>query len=46
MLYYKHPVFMCTNVRADGNQSCQQYGAQKGIDKHLIKEKYRGALET
>jgi len=28
MSYYKHHVFFCTNLRADGSACCQQYDAQ------------------
>lgn len=32
MSYYKHHVFMCTNLRADGSQSCEQCNAQASRD--------------
>lgn len=28
MSYYRHHVFFCTNLRADGSQCCQQAGAE------------------
>ena len=28
MSYYRHHVFFCTNLRADGSACCQQFGAQ------------------
>jgi (2Fe-2S) ferredoxin len=30
--YYKHHVFICTNLRADGSQCCQQCNAQASRD--------------
>ena len=30
--YYKYHVFMCTNLRADGSQCCEQCGAQASRD--------------
>lgn len=30
--YYKYHVFFCTNLRADGSQSCEQCGAQASRD--------------
>lgn len=32
MSYYRYHVFFCTNLRADGSQCCQQYGAQAARD--------------
>ena len=32
MSYYKHHVFVWTNLRAEGSQSCQQYDAQNMRD--------------
>ncbi len=30
--YYKYHVFLCTNLRADGSQCCEQCGAQASRD--------------
>ena len=40
MSYYKHHVFFCTNLRADGSACCQQYDSQGMRDyvKKRIKE--------
>lgn len=32
MSYYRYHVFMCTNLRKDGRQSCEQCGAQRMRD--------------
>ena len=32
MSYYRYHVFMCTNLRKDGRQSCELCGAQKMRD--------------
>ncbi len=32
MSYYKNHVFVCTNLRADGTQSCNQFKAQEMRD--------------
>lgn len=32
MSYYRHHVFFCTNLRADGSACCQQYDAQSMRD--------------
>lgn len=32
MSYYRYHVFFCTNLRTDGSQCCQQYGAQAARD--------------
>lgn len=38
--YYRYHVFFCTNLRDDGSQCCQQYGAQDARDyvKRRVKE--------
>ena len=40
MSYYRYHVFFCTNMRPDGSQCCQQYGAQEARDyvKQRVKE--------
>jgi (2Fe-2S) ferredoxin len=40
MPYYKHHVFMCTNLREDGRASCQDHGASEMRDylKKKVKE--------
>ncbi len=40
MSYYKHHVFFCTNQRKDGEQCCNQNGAEeiRGYAKQRIKQ--------
>jgi len=41
--YYRYHVFFCTNLRADGSQCCQQYGAQEARDHVKQRVKALGA---
>lgn len=46
MSYYKHHVFVCTNLRADGTQSCQQYDAQAMRDHMKKRSKELGLVSS
>ena len=43
MSYYRYHVFFCTNLRDDGSQCCQQYGAQEARDYVKQRVKQQGA---
>lgn len=46
MSYYKHHVFVCTNHREDGSQSCAQYKAQKMRDYMKKRSKELGLVRS
>ncbi len=46
MSYYQHHVFVCTNLREDGSQCCQQYNAKEMRDYMKKRSKELGLVRT
>ncbi len=46
MSYYQHHVFICTNLRSDGSQCCQQHNAQEMRDYMKQRSKELGLVRS
>ena len=46
MSYYQHHVFVCTNLREDGSQCCQQHNAKEMRDYMKKRSKELGLVRT
>jgi (2Fe-2S) ferredoxin len=46
MSHYQHHVFICTNLREDGTQCCQQHNAQEMRDYMKKRSKTLGLVRT
>ncbi|MCK5902220.1 MAG: (2Fe-2S) ferredoxin domain-containing protein [Cocleimonas sp.] len=46
MSHYQHHVFLCTNLRSDGSNCCQQHGAQSLRDYMKKRSKALGLVRS